>query len=208
MPNLCFDDCAVIEKDTAEGLAKACRVISSGDCTPQTHWISHWISQTSWYREILIFQLSWEGRTEMQSEEEKSTSYEKSSTCVRKDKKAEWKILGPGYVYSQCQPQLFPPVSHLSSLSLLWKNMINKHSNYNPYLFVFAGLKKALSSFNKTGAAEEKHITRTKNYASWLRDNYSIQMLFKAAGTMHSALVSILRRAWTFWVGFLCNVEM
>lgn len=32
MPNPCFDECAVIEKDTAEGLARACRVISSRDC--------------------------------------------------------------------------------------------------------------------------------------------------------------------------------
>lgn len=32
MPNPCCDECAVIEKDTAEGLARARRVISSRDC--------------------------------------------------------------------------------------------------------------------------------------------------------------------------------
>lgn len=32
MPNPRFDECAVIEQDTAEGLARACRVISSRDC--------------------------------------------------------------------------------------------------------------------------------------------------------------------------------
>lgn len=32
MPNPCFDECAVIEQDAAEGLAGACRVISSRDC--------------------------------------------------------------------------------------------------------------------------------------------------------------------------------
>lgn len=32
MPNPCLDECAVIEKDTAEGLPRACRVIASRDC--------------------------------------------------------------------------------------------------------------------------------------------------------------------------------
>lgn len=32
IPNPSFDECAAIEQDTAEGLARACRVISSWDC--------------------------------------------------------------------------------------------------------------------------------------------------------------------------------
>lgn len=32
IPNPSFDECAVFEQDTAEGLARACRVISSWDC--------------------------------------------------------------------------------------------------------------------------------------------------------------------------------
>lgn len=45
--------------------------ILTGLCAPQTHWISHWIRQTSWYREILIFQQSWEGRKETVPREER-----------------------------------------------------------------------------------------------------------------------------------------
>lgn len=41
MPNPCFDECAVIEKDTAEGLARARRVISSRDCERLKHTEFH-----------------------------------------------------------------------------------------------------------------------------------------------------------------------
>lgn len=62
-----------------------------------------------------------------------------------------------------------PRASHL--VSVYCENIINKDSNYNPYLFVFGGLvwKRLLSSFNKTEGSEAKHITKTKHYARWQR---------------------------------------
>lgn len=41
MPRPRFDECAVIEKDTAEGLARASHVISSLDCVRLKHTEFH-----------------------------------------------------------------------------------------------------------------------------------------------------------------------
>lgn len=55
-------------------------------------------------------------------------------------------------------------------------------------------LKRALSSSNKMGGFEAKHISRPKGYSDWQWENYSIQILFNSAETMLCELVSALER--------------
>lgn len=102
MPNPRFDECAVIEQDTAEGLARACRVISSRDCVllkntefhtelarpagTGRYWFSNRVEQAGRKCSIQTSEMKRGGRY-----------VRRAAHAGRKDKRASEEMLGPGH---------------------------------------------------------------------------------------------------------------
>lgn len=109
-PNPCFDECAVMEKDTTEGLARAFRVVSSRDCVRLKHTEFHTElarpagTERYWFSNRVV-RGGKKCCTQTREERGKRALCEKSSTCRRPDKKAEWQNVGTWPLkLHQCHP--------------------------------------------------------------------------------------------------------
>lgn len=131
MPDPRLEECAVIEKDTAEGLARASHVTSSLDCVSLKHTEFH----TELGRPAGTGRYWFSNRVErvgrkcstQTREEERRAQCEKSSTYGQKDKKAEWKNVGTWSLkLYQCHPPLlFVPLMERETILLNFILLIN-----------------------------------------------------------------------------------
>lgn len=159
MPNPSFDECAVIEKDTDEGLARVCHVISSRDCMCLKHTEFH----TELARPAGTERYWFSNRVErggrkcstQTKERKREGRYVSGAAHARgRTKKAEWESVRT-WPLEHYQSRIYLEDSSIppATLSHIFWVLLYSVSIHIPFLTIcLCGLKWALSSFNKMGA--------------------------------------------------------